>query len=62
MSDQLPPGSKQQPHRTAETERIAEEREAKLAAALRANLRRRKAQGREQEERPPGPAPQSPKP
>jgi hypothetical protein len=42
-------GSKQSPHRTVETERAAEEREARLAAALRANLHRRKAQSRERD-------------
>lgn len=42
-------GSKQQPHRTAETERAAQEREARLAAALRTNLHRRKTQSRERD-------------
>jgi hypothetical protein len=61
MSDDQPqpespkPGPRQQPHRTAETERIAEAREAKLAAALRANLRRRKVQSRERDDAPPEP-------
>lgn len=38
---------KEQPRRSEAGERVAEEREARLAAALRANLRRRKAQSRE---------------
>jgi len=50
MSDQPQSGPKAQPHRTAQTERIAEAREAKLAAALRNNLHRRKAQSRERDE------------
>jgi hypothetical protein len=37
---------KEQPHRSAAGDRAAEEREARLAAALRANLRRRKVQAR----------------
>jgi len=39
--------AKEQPRRSAAGDRAAEEREARLAAALRANLHRRKAQARE---------------
>jgi hypothetical protein len=53
-------GPKQLPHRTAETERVAEEREVRLAAALRENLRRRKAQTRERDDAPPGTVPDAP--
>ena len=42
---------KEQPRRSAAGDRAAEEREARLAAALRANLHRRKAQSREAEAR-----------
>jgi hypothetical protein len=52
-------GPKQQPHRTAETERVAEKRDARSAAALRANLLRRKAQSRERDDDPSGTAPQT---
>ncbi len=44
---------KEQPHRSDAGERVAEEREARLAAALRANLHRRKAQARERVAPPP---------
>jgi hypothetical protein len=37
---------KQLPHQSAAGESVAAEREARLAAALRANLQRRKAQAR----------------
>ncbi|HWE74714.1 MAG TPA: hypothetical protein VG328_16260 [Stellaceae bacterium] len=49
MSSDKPPHDRQreQPRRSEAGERAAEEREARLAAALRANLRRRKAQSRE---------------
>lgn len=52
-SNDRPPGDQQreQPRRNAAGERAAEEREARLAAALRANLRRRKAQSRATEVR-----------
>jgi hypothetical protein len=43
---------KEQPRRSEAGERAAEEREARLAAALRANLRRRKAQSRERDAEP----------
>lgn len=49
-SEQPAEKSKQQPHRTAAAEQAAQAREARLAAALRANLRRRKAQARAQDE------------
>ena len=38
---------RQSSHITAETDRLAAEKRERLAAALRANLRRRKAQRRE---------------
>jgi hypothetical protein len=49
MSNDQPPSGKQreQPRRNEAGERAAAEREARLAAALRANLHRRKAQSRE---------------
>ena len=47
MSDK----SKEQPRRSEAGERAAAEREARLAAALRANLRRRKTQSRDAETR-----------
>ena len=40
--------SKARPHTTAETRTAQAEREARLAAALRENLKRRKAQARAQ--------------
>lgn len=43
---------KQQPQRSAAGESMTAEREARLAAALRANLQRRKAQARERQEIP----------
>ena len=49
MSDKPSDKRKEQPHRSEAGNRAAEEREARLAAALRANLRRRKAQSREAE-------------
>ena len=49
MSDEPSDKHKEQPRRSAAGERAAAEREARLAAALRANLRRRKAQSRESE-------------
>jgi hypothetical protein len=61
MSDEPQPGSKPQPHRTAATERAAEKREARSAAALRSNLRRRKTQGRERDETAPEPPADTPK-
>jgi len=51
---------KEQPRRSDAGARVAEEREARLAAALRANLHRRKAQARERVA-PPTPA-SDPKP
>ncbi len=45
--------SKQLPHRTPARAREAERRRAREAAALRENLRRRKAQARERQESPP---------
>jgi hypothetical protein len=52
MTDKPPNDrQKEQPHRSEAGDRTAEEREARLAAALRANLRRRKAQSREVEAR-----------
>jgi hypothetical protein len=52
MNDK-PPSVKprEEPRRSEAGTRAAEEREARLAAALRANLRRRKAQSREAEGR-----------
>jgi len=47
MSDKPSDKPKEQPHRSEAGNHAAEEREARLAAALRANLRRRKAQSRE---------------
>jgi hypothetical protein len=44
---------KDKPHATPETLRAAREREERLAAALRANLARRKAQARQREPAPP---------
>ncbi len=41
------PKPRQSPHTTTETDRLAAEKRERLAAALRANLRRRKAQRRE---------------
>jgi hypothetical protein len=55
MSDR----QKQHPRRSAAGDRAAEEREARLAAALRANLRRRKAQARERDADPVKDAPKS---
>jgi hypothetical protein len=40
------PKQRQSPRTTAETDRLAAEKRERLAAALRANLRRRKAQQR----------------
>jgi hypothetical protein len=53
---------KEHPRRSEEGARAAEEREARLAAALRANLRRRKAQSRmvQSRERSPAPPPDDP--
>jgi hypothetical protein len=48
---------KEQPRRSEEGARAAEEREARLAAALRANLRRRKVQARSVQSRERSPAP-----
>jgi len=48
MSDR----QKEQPRRSADGDRAAKEREARLAAALRANLHRRKAQARERDAEP----------
>lgn len=57
MSDkptqESPEKSRPQPHRTAAAELAAQAREARLAAALRANLQRRKAQARGRDETPP---------
>ena len=47
MSDKPSDKQKEQPRRSDTGTRAAEEREARLAAALRANLHRRKAQSRE---------------
>lgn len=47
MSDKPSDKSKEQPRRSEAGHRAVEEREARLAAALRANLRRRKVQARE---------------
>src|SRR5215831_13440915 len=47
MSDKSSDQQKEMPRRSEAGQRAAEEREARLAAALRANLRRRKAQSRE---------------
>lgn len=47
MSDKPRDKTQEQPRRSEAGNRVAEEREARLAAALRANLRRRKAQSRE---------------
>jgi hypothetical protein len=44
---------KARPHATPEALRAAREREERLAAALRANLARRKAQTRQREAAPP---------
>jgi hypothetical protein len=44
---------KARPHATPEAVRAAREREERLAAALRANLARRKAQARQREAPPP---------
>jgi hypothetical protein len=41
---------KDEPQRSAAGNRAAEAREARLAAALRANLQRRKAQARERDQ------------
>jgi len=41
------PKDRPPPHTTAETDRAAAAKRARLAAELRANLTRRKAQGRE---------------
>jgi hypothetical protein len=64
MSDRPGDKQKEQPHRSEAANRAAEEREARLAAALRAHLRRRKAQSREPEarERDVEPATDSPNP
>jgi len=52
MSDDKPSDNpKGQPHRSEAGERAAQEREARLAAALRVNLRRRKTQSRDVEAR-----------
>ena len=47
MSDEPNDKQKEQPRRSQAGARAAEERETRLAAALRANLHRRKAQSRE---------------
>ncbi len=49
------PKQRQSPHTTAETDRLAAEKRERLAMALRANLRRRKAQRREHEPEDDGP-------
>jgi hypothetical protein len=41
---------KDEPQRSVAGKRVAEAREARLAAALRANLQRRKTQARERDE------------
>jgi hypothetical protein len=46
-------GSKQEPHSSLEGERAARARQERLAAALRANLARRKAQARQRVAAPP---------
>jgi hypothetical protein len=53
---------KQQPHRTAAADLAAEARETRLAAALRVNLRRRKAQARDRDDAPPEAPVQAKKP
>jgi len=47
MSEKPSDKSKEQPHRSAAGQSASNRREARLAAALRANLHRRKAQSRE---------------
>jgi len=47
-------GAKEKPHLTPEGERAAEARAERQAAALRANLLRRKAQARDRATAPPG--------
>lgn len=59
MSDKPSDKQKGQPRRSAAGDRAAAEREARLAAALRANLRRRKAQARERDADPAGDDPNS---
>jgi hypothetical protein len=58
MSEKPRDKQKEQPRRSEAADRAAEERETRLAAALRANLRRRKAQVRH---RGTEPAPDEPK-
>ena len=59
MSDKPNDKQKEEPRRSAAGDRGAAEREARLAAALRANLRRRKAQARERAAEPTGDDPNS---
>ncbi|HVA12615.1 MAG TPA: hypothetical protein VNF99_05155 [Stellaceae bacterium] len=58
MTEKPTEKSKGMPHRGATGAHAAEVREARLAAALRANLHRRKAQARERD----APAPDAKKP
>lgn len=55
MSEKPSDKSKEQPRRGEAGHRAAEEREARLAAALRTNLRRRKVQARERDVAPAAP-------
>lgn len=56
MADKPSDKPKEPPHRSAAGQSATDRREARLAAALRANLHRRKAQSRERD----APAPEKP--